>query len=507
MICVSIAQTSRHLALVDLYNASARCDLIEIRLDRFEKSPDVNELIKAARKPVIVSCRRQQDGGSWHGTEEARLALLRQAVVEGADYVEIEHDCVNHVKRFGPTKRIITFTSCDEIPKDLDEKYHHCLGSDPDVIKLTLPARTPEEAWPFVKIMAKSDVPTVAVGLGKSGRMLNILGPRLGSPWSYAALEKGLEADSGLLSVFDLEEAYDIRNIGRKTPLVAVTGNAEEQLATARILNQAFQIHKSPLRCLPLEVGSIPLFAKIAKSIRLAGLIVDAKHREEILEIVTKWSRSCRLAESADVIAIREGEWHGFHTLSRAVTACLAEGIDRSNEGTKSVSGRSVLVIGGSGTARAIAATLLDHDARLVMADDDNERAEKIVHELGGHGRYVARNQVFSTLSDGMVICSHDENPGQPAIDIPITMARPGLACVDLTSFPQPSGFLKELARFKGAPIEPLEVFLHQMQYIAKLFTGHLPPIDKLRQSLVDFDIESDPRGDEAEDEYQSIFL
>ena len=40
MICISINQESRRFALVDMLNAAKQCDLLEIRLDRFEKERD-----------------------------------------------------------------------------------------------------------------------------------------------------------------------------------------------------------------------------------------------------------------------------------------------------------------------------------------------------------------------------------------------------------------------------------------------------------------------------------
>src|SRR5438552_11236621 len=98
MICISIAQESRRLALADMVNASRQCDLLEIRLDRFEKAPDVAELLAHKPKPIIFSCRRQHDGGAWTSREEERLALLRQCIVSKADYVEIEVDVANQIR-------------------------------------------------------------------------------------------------------------------------------------------------------------------------------------------------------------------------------------------------------------------------------------------------------------------------------------------------------------------------------------------------------------------------
>ncbi len=155
MICVSIAQTSRTFAKVDILNAGPLCDLIELRLDKFEEPPKIKELLEISKKPKIISCRRVQDGGSWEGSESDRLAMLRQAVLDKAAYVELELDVADQVRRYGETKRLISYTSFDEVPDDLDDIYQQCCAKDPDAIKITVPARTPEETWPIIKMIAK----------------------------------------------------------------------------------------------------------------------------------------------------------------------------------------------------------------------------------------------------------------------------------------------------------------------------------------------------------------
>ena len=102
MICISLAQASRRMALADMLNASRQCDLIEVRLDCFEKAPDIAELLANKPKPVIMSCRRPKDGGNWTGSEPDRLTLLRQCIVAKADYVEIELDVADQIRLFPP---------------------------------------------------------------------------------------------------------------------------------------------------------------------------------------------------------------------------------------------------------------------------------------------------------------------------------------------------------------------------------------------------------------------
>src|SRR5438046_6680712 len=161
MICISIAQESRRMAMVDMLNAAPQCDLLEIRLDRFGKSPDLGDLFTRKPKPVIMSCRRPRDGGAWDGSEEERLALLRQCIISKADYVEIELDVADQVRKFPPAKRVISYTNTDSTPPDIAAIYPEAQRKSPDVIKLVTCARTPEEAWPLVQILAKPALPTV----------------------------------------------------------------------------------------------------------------------------------------------------------------------------------------------------------------------------------------------------------------------------------------------------------------------------------------------------------
>ena len=166
MICISINQESRRLALADMLNAARQADLLEVRLDRFGKAPDVGELLATKSKPIIMSCRRPQDGGFWDGSEQDRLAILRQCIVSKADYVEIELDAADNIRRFPPSQRVISYTNLRETPADILDIYDEARRKSPDVIKLVTLTRTPEEAWPLVQIAAKATVPTVIVGLG-----------------------------------------------------------------------------------------------------------------------------------------------------------------------------------------------------------------------------------------------------------------------------------------------------------------------------------------------------
>lgn len=493
MICVSIAQESHRFALVDMLNAGRRCDLIEIRLDRFQKPPDVKALLEACPKPAIVSCRRRQDGGDWAGSEEARLALLRQAVLEKAAYVEIEFDCIDQVRRYGDTKRVLAFTNMTEVPEDIERIYEKACRQDIDVVKLTVPTRTPEEAWPVLKIVAKGKVPTVAVGLGRNGIMLNVLGRRYKAPWTYAALEKGMEAYPGMPSIFELEEAYDYRSIDSKTPLLAVAGFSEEQLLTARVLNHGFRLAENKTRCLPIEMGNVEHFGRICSAIKLAGVVVDEEHREAILSVTTQREEAVELAGAADFISIQKDHWSAYNTVYRAVLGAIEHAYQERHPGESAVQNRSILVVGCSGTGRSIAVGLMRRGAKVILADADNNRAAKLADRLGT--RYMAAGQVYTAMCDGIVLCQADSGPVPrgPAISLPRSAAREGMIALDLSNYPNTTHFLDEVRVLGGIAVPPSEVFFRAMKVILHACTGRHYSDEEIRAPLREFDFDHLP--------------
>src|SRR5438128_943229 len=54
MICISIANASHRWALVDMHNAAPQCDLLELRLDRLDSTPNVDLLLTYKTKPILA---------------------------------------------------------------------------------------------------------------------------------------------------------------------------------------------------------------------------------------------------------------------------------------------------------------------------------------------------------------------------------------------------------------------------------------------------------------------
>ncbi|HZT80529.1 MAG TPA: type I 3-dehydroquinate dehydratase, partial [Gemmataceae bacterium] len=110
MICVVIGRTRHKMVQIEIREAAKRgAQMIELRLDFLAKAPDFKRLLADKPCPLVCTVRRPADGGRWPGTEEQRKMLLRQAIVAGFDWVDLETDVADEIRRFKDVRRIISY--------------------------------------------------------------------------------------------------------------------------------------------------------------------------------------------------------------------------------------------------------------------------------------------------------------------------------------------------------------------------------------------------------------
>lgn len=481
MFCISINQESRRLALADMVNAARFGDLLEVRLDRFGKAPDLGELIGLKPKPLIMTCRRQADGGFWDGSEEERLAILRQCVISKADYVELELDVADSVRRFGPCKRIIAYTNLRETPGDILDIYDQARGKNPDVIKLVTLARTPEEAWPLVQILAKATVPTVIVGLGKANAMLALLGRKIGAPWVYAALERGMEAYPGQPTIDDLNAIYHARDIHKSTRFIGIVGDGPRELAFTSCLNAAFAAAEMNLRCLPLQVGNLKTFRKLIDAVKLAGVVVNGEHQEAMLELEPALHGSARASRAVDLLVPKDDVLHGFHKGAKIWTKHLAASLADKFRTDKPFKDRFIMLVGLGPATRVLAEEIQKEGGNAILASHQKAAGVQFAKDAGC--RFITFEALYTTLHDALVICER-ETDAERTVDVHPGSLKAGQIAMDLTAELTPSKFLRDAAGRSAAVVPPLEIFLDQTHELAQMLTSREVDRELLRRAI-----------------------
>lgn len=486
MICISIAQESRRFALVDMHNSAKQCDLLEVQLDRFSKAPDVKELLANKPKPIILSCRRPADGGQWSGTEEERLALLRQCIVSKADYVEIELDAADQIRKFPPAKRVISYTNLQETPANIGEIYAEALKKSPDIIKLVTVAKTPEEAWPLMQILSKPKVPTVVVGLGKPGLMLTVLGKRIGAPFTYAALEKGMEAYPEQPTVRELRDVYCYDDIGKTTRLIAVTGFTDREYVIAGVLNRGFKNLDLNMRCLPVQVGNINLFSKVMDIVKMKAVVTSEPWRKDMLKVANELEPAAEQAQALDLLVHEDKVWTGYNLLWRSAGAALESTLRGKYPSDKPLENKVVMIVGADATARSLALGVSSRGAIPIVASRDRDNAHKLAKEIGC--RFIGFEAIYSTAHNVLIVCTPEEyDPMQGRslrTQIHPGYLKPSIAVMDFTNMPKLSELQLEAKKRGCEVVTPRRVMLEQILLTLRLITDKDVTRETLEQAM-----------------------
>jgi 3-dehydroquinate dehydratase/shikimate dehydrogenase len=171
MICVSIGRgRHRHVIAEHKHLADNGVRLVELRVDYIQGAVQLKRLLKDRPCPVIVTCRRGSEGGRWEQSEEARLLLLRTAIVEGADYVDLEDDIAAKIPRYGATKRIVSHHDFGKTPADLTLLHKRLAALDADIVKIATMANHPTDNLRMLELVHSSKLPTVGLCMGDIGQ-------------------------------------------------------------------------------------------------------------------------------------------------------------------------------------------------------------------------------------------------------------------------------------------------------------------------------------------------
>jgi 3-dehydroquinate dehydratase/shikimate dehydrogenase len=478
-ICVVIGRTRHKMVAVEIQEAAKHgARLLEIRLDFIARAPDLKRLLKDKPCPLIATARRPQDGGRWGGTEDARQMLLKQCIVSGFDWVDLETDVADQIGRFKNVKRIVSYHNLTEFPEDLDEIYARMCKQDADVLKVVVCAQTPGDNLRIIELLRKAKRPTVAFCHGDLGYPSRILALKYGAPFTYAAFNKERGVVPGMPSFEDLDRVYRPSSIGPTTEIFGVIGDPVAHSLSPIVHNAAFRALEIDARYLPFRVprGQIPQFLKAYNAIPVRGYSVTIPHKETAAQAARAHDEAVELTRAANTLVRRE---HGFFALNtdyHAVLESLAAHLPKPG-GKLDLHRRLVLVLGAGGFARAVAHAVHRAGGTVYVVNRTHDRAQRLAGEIAAESLdWNARHKegceiVFNCTPVGMHP-NIDDSPIHPSY------LKPGMTIFDAVYTPETTLLIRE-ARARGCQtITGVDLFVRQAALQFGHFTGKQPPVE-----------------------------
>jgi 3-dehydroquinate dehydratase/shikimate dehydrogenase len=484
MVQVEIQEAAKHGA-----------HLIELRLDYLSKAPDFKRLLANKPCPVVATVRRLADGGKWSGAEDARRMLLRQAIVAGFDWVDLETDVADAIPRYGPVKRIVSYHNLREMPADLEKIHQKMCTQDADVVKLAVRAQKPSDNLRALALIKNASRPTVALCLGDLGIPSRILGARFGAPFTYAAFNKERGLAPGLPSLQEVHGIYHYERIDADTDVYGVIGDPIAHSLSPLIHNHALRALGINAIYLPFRVprAELATFLKDFDRLPIKGYSVTIPHKEAVVALAARQDQAVAKIHAANTLVRGDDGFTAYNTdyqgaVESLKASLLAHPPQAPNgaeltypEGHNPLTSRTALVLGAGGVARAVVHALQREGSLVTVVNRTAERAQKLAEEVGcRHIDWAGRHSV---LCDIVVNCTSvgmhpnvDESPLHPSF------LKPGLTVFDTVYVPETTLLVKE-ARSRGCHVVTgVDLFVRQAALQFQLFTGRAAPLELMQR-------------------------
>lgn len=447
--------------------------LVELRLDLLATS----ELTRAAEfptfvdLPVILTCRRQSDGGEYQGTERERLALLQQVSQGNFAYIDLEED----LKR-GPFEEqlhqrnveiIRSYHDFEKIPADF---FHRAakIAARGEIPKLAV---TPTSVADVITLFRSQQElagieKKIIVGMGKFGVPSRILYKRLGSLLSYCSSS---EVAPGQLSARTMSELYRSDQVDQHTKIFGVIGNPIGQTNSPHIHNPALQAIKFNAIYVPFLVDSVRSFFALAELLPIAGFSVTVPFKQAILPYLGRVTREVKQIGSCNTVVRSNNLWFGTNTDYYGFVEPLLAAIEEKRL-------QSALVIGAGGAARAVVWALRNYGCKVTILNRTVEKAKQLASEtmssydtLDHAHLYQGVDLVVQTTTVGM----EGAEPGDP---IPSFTFSGEELFYELIYKPRQTELLKRALTANVTVLYGLEMLLRQGKLQFEAFSGYHYP-------------------------------
>jgi shikimate dehydrogenase len=255
--------------------------------------------------------------------------------------------------------------------------------------------------------------------------------------------------------------------------------------------NTAFAYHGLDAVYLPFAIR--PAYLKIAvKSIPalpICGVNVTIPHKQAVMAWMDELSPEARLIGAVNTIHLRDGRLHGYNTDGIGFLRALEEvGGD--------VVGRTVMLLGAGGAARAIAVQLcLSGIRRLLLANRTQTRAEELAGFLKQTISYadisvvtMGESSLAVHLPDTDIVVNATSigmQPHDPML-LPSTALSPQHLVCDIVYRPLHTPLLRAAQRQGARTVDGLGMLLHQGAKAFEIWTGHAFPLALIRARLLE---------------------
>ena len=255
---------------------------------------------------------------------------------------------------------------------------------------------------------------------------------------------------------------------------------------TVAMVEAAFRHHGLHWRYINMEVSPADLGAAVkgARAMGFRGFNCSLPHKVSVIAHLDGLGQSASVMGAVNCVVLRDGRLIGENTDGKGFLKSLQSMIDPQ--------GKSVVLFGAGGAARAIAVELgLAGVRHITIVNRSEQRGAELVNVLREQLQLEAQLVVWSgdyTVPEGTDVVINGTSIGlydpEARVAIDLDSLRPGMIAADVVFNPVRTRFLTEATARGCRPLDGLGMLVNQGIVGIQYWTGIDPQPEVMRQAL-----------------------
>jgi 3-dehydroquinate dehydratase/shikimate dehydrogenase len=485
-LCLTAKTIDRNLQILNKYRKYA--DIAELRVDclTVDERLYIRRFPELAGIPVILTIRRDIDGGHYSGGEGARVKLLANGLAYAkADsrlnfaYVDIEDDfdvpSLEEAARTFGTRIIRSCHNLKGVINDIPGKVKSMQRYGDEIVKVAVTVNSTNDVLRVFR--ASKECPSkkdkILICMGHYGIYSRILAERFGSflTYSSALSESETPGAPGQLDVKELSELYRFRKITKNTKVYGLIGYPLKASVSPWFFNTIFGLENTDSVYAPLPTDSAGDLFALAEEMDIQGISVTVPYKETVLDKLASCSEAVNSIGACNTVYRSPLGWYGDNTDCTGFSDSLLHFLDRKN-----LKKLKITIIGAGGAARAVASEIHRLGGKALMLNRTTQKAKGIASQydfrwggLDNQGIELMSKYsdvIIQTSSVGMEGHAYDlENPSEDPLEDYVFSGKE--AVMDLIYTPAETPFLRRAAEAGCRTLNGYDMVIRQacLQY------------------------------------------
>lgn len=507
MICIPITSPVNKDALHAIERSCRFADLIELRMDLIGKG-NLPELITAVRDhsdsiKIIVTCRKKEEAAlagtqasvkNAVKTKKEKIALLKEAIEQGADFIDIElaegSKSIDELKALAAkkgskTNLIVSYHNLEETPSliKLKKIFHQCAKFKPSIVKIVTTARNVADNLITLNLISyarERSQNIISLCMGEKGGISRAIAPFMGSYLSFATLEREGQSAPGQYTVHEMNQFQEWFNGRRSEPFIPALSlqklPPKNYVLYGNPVGHSLSplMHNAALKKMGLDesynascVQDIGEAMAGLRGMNIRGASVTIPFKVAVMEYLDDIDDDALEIGAVNTIVNNNGRLTGYNTDWLGLVLTLKNAM--------SIRNKTFVIIGAGGTARAAAYGIIKEGGIPVIVNRTSEKGKMLSTKLNcffyplSEAGKIKADCLINTTSVGM-------NPHKDKSPVNAKALSGYQYVVDVIYNPLMTKLLVD-ARKQGCKIlSGLDMFVHQGAEQLRLWTGMEPP-------------------------------